>query len=571
MPEQISLDANLAFNQQQILTALKRAVPSGGINVPINIKDGASLPLGKITGQTKDFDKAIQAATDRVTAFGAAAGAFTLVSKGVKELVSATVEVQDSLIRIGANFNRSDKELKQFGATLFDIARQTGSTFADAAKGAEELARQGLSIAETQKRLKDALILSRISGTDVNDTIQNLTATLNTFNEVGLDSTKVINKLVAVDVQAAVSAKDLQEAFARVGSSAKEAGVGFNQLLALITVAKERTGRDGAVIGNSLKTIFTRLERPKVLEDLESIGIAVKDTAGKALPAVQILTELAKSYDTLGEAQKSVVSEQVAGGFQINVLKALLGDLGKETNEYTRILNIAANAQDEASQKNEKFNTSLKSTLNATAQSIKQVFAAIGSNESSGFGEFLGSINELISKGLNPEKGEEAGQTFAQGLVKGISNVLTGPVLISAVVLLSKVLSVVTARVAQELQGYIGINSELKAQVALQEKIDQLKLKATEEEIAQLAATTGIAEKLTLILALHERIAAVGAIETSTTIGLYGAAKNILAKLYNVRRLLLEVVWVVQLLLLLQLSFLILMGKAQLWLIHLNI
>ncbi len=526
MPELVTIDAGLAFSQQQVINAIKRAVPGGGINVPINIKDGASLPLGKITGQTKDFDKALQAATDRVVAFGAAAGAFTLVAKGVKELAAATIEVQDSLIRIGANFNRSDKEIKQFGATLFDIARQTGNTFADAAKGAEELARQGLSIAETQKRLKDALVLSRISGTDVNDTIQNLTATLNTFNEAGLDSTKIINKLVAVDVSAAVSAKDLQEAFARVGSSAADAGVSFDQLLSLITVVKERTGRDGPVIGNALKTIFTRLEDTKTLEVLRSVGVEVQDIKGHTLPAVQILTELAKTYKTLGDTTQATVAKQVAGGFQVNILKSLLGDLSKETTRYSEVLQTASNASDEATQKNEKFNTSLKATLNATAQSITQIFSAIGDQSGGNLSGLLNGFNDFISKGLSAEKGGEAGKTFAQGFVDGISNVLSGPALAAAGAILIKVITVLGIRIKDELQGYLGISNELRTQAAFHAQIVALQERATQGELAQLAATTSVSERLALILALKERIATTTRISESAEIGLYQRASR---------------------------------------------
>ncbi len=525
MPELVTIPGELVFNTQQILNNFNKAFPGGKATIPINIKDGASLPLGRITGQTKDFDKALQAATDRVVAFGAAAGAFTLVAKGVKELAAATIEVQDSLIRIGANFNRSDKEIKQFGATLFDIARQTGTTFSDAAKGAEELARQGLSIAETQKRLKDALVLSRISGTDVNDTIQNLTATLLTFNEAGLDSTKIINKLVAVDVSAAVSAKDLQEAFARVGSSAADAGVSFDQLLSLITVVKERTGRDGPVIGNALKTIFTRLEDTKTLEVLRSVGVEVQDIKGHTLPAVQILTELAKTYKTLGDTTQATVAKQVAGGFQVNILKSLLGDLSKETTRYSEVLQTASNASDEATQKNEKFNTSLKATLNATSQSIKQIFAAIGETSGGNLSGVLNGFNDLISKGLSSDRGSEAGKTFAQGMVDGISNVLTGPALLGAVAALTRILFVVTSRVGDELQGYLNINSELRAQAALQAQIAALQENATKAELAQLSATASLTEKWALILALKERIAATNLVDESAQIGLYNASK----------------------------------------------
>jgi UDP-glucose 4-epimerase len=48
------------------------------------------------------------------------------------------------------------------------------------------------------------------------------------------------------------------EAIKRVGSSASDVGVSFDQLIALVTSAQQVTARGGSVIGNSFKTIFNK-------------------------------------------------------------------------------------------------------------------------------------------------------------------------------------------------------------------------------------------------------------------------------------------------------------------------
>ena len=89
-----------------------------------------------------------------------------------------------------------------------------------------------------------------------------------------ITSTQLVNKLANVDAAFAVSSADLADAIRRVGSSAQDANVGIDQLIAMVTTAQQVTARGGSVIGNSLKTIFTRLQRPAVLKDLE--GLLVK-------------------------------------------------------------------------------------------------------------------------------------------------------------------------------------------------------------------------------------------------------------------------------------------------------
>ena len=121
------------------------------------------------------------------------------------------------------------------------------------------------------------MILVRLSGLDVKSSVESITATLNSFNQTVINSTELVNKLANVDAAFAVSSADLAEAIRRVGSSAQDSNVNIDQLIALVTTAQQVTARGGSVIGNSLKTIFTRLQRPQVIADLEAFGIAVKD------------------------------------------------------------------------------------------------------------------------------------------------------------------------------------------------------------------------------------------------------------------------------------------------------
>lgn len=419
--------------------------------IQLNINSNASSALGNITGKTTDFNKALDAATARVVAFGAAAGAFNLVRKGVEELLRSTVEVEQALARINVNLNESQDGLKQFSKNIFDIARNTGQTFETAAKAAEELTRQGLTAKETTTRLKDALILSRLAAIDSAEAVNTLTASVNSFSKEALSSTEILNKLAAVDAKFAVSTKDLAEAVSRVGSSASEAGVNFNQLLAIVTSVQQTTARGGAVIGNALKTIFTRVERTNTLDDLEALGVGVRDLQGRALPAIQILKNLANTYDTLSQSQRALVAEQVGGVFQINILKAALGDLGKEYSVYQRALEVSAGATDEALRKNEALNKTLSSSFNDLRQSLTELFSEFGKVNLSPILRIVTEGLSSISKFLSGSKiGEDAGKSIGQNIMQGIGNVLTGPGAVALAAIMQSVISTLVRKVGAE-------------------------------------------------------------------------------------------------------------------------
>ena len=237
--------------------AVKRINRTGGIKIRIDDK-GVTQPLGNMKRSADEFTKSLEASNARVLAFGASVGIINAVSDAFKGLVTQTIAVEKNLTDINVVMGLTSKQLDKFGGGLFKVAAETGAGFQAASEAATEFARQGLSVAETLKRTKDALVLTRLTGMKSTEAVKSLTAAMNTFKGEVKDSTQLVSKFAAVDVKFAVSAQDFADAIARAGQAARDAGVDIDQLIGLVTAAQERTARGGAVIGNSFKTIFTR-------------------------------------------------------------------------------------------------------------------------------------------------------------------------------------------------------------------------------------------------------------------------------------------------------------------------
>jgi TP901 family phage tail tape measure protein len=432
---------------------------------------GFSQPLGKITGQLGEFEKSLAASNARVIAFGASAGAIYAVQKAFNETIKSVIEVEKALTDINVILNVSEKSLSQFGNRLFDIAKNTGLSFAEVAKSATEFSRQGLSLEDTLKRTSDALILTRLSGLDTVSSVEALTAAINSFSSSALNSTEIVNKLAAVDASFAVSSADLAEAIKRVGSSASDVGVSFDQLIALVTSAQQVTARGGSVIGNSFKTIFTRLQRPATLDALEQIGVATKDQEGNILPLIQILNQLSKQYDTLSSVQKAQIAETVGGVFQINVLKATLGDLSKEYSIYSRALNISGGAVDEANRRNEALNQTLSATLNKTLVNLQSSATEIGNLAfAPALKKALGGLNAVLEN-FGTQDSEGIGAKIGQGLANGLGNFLSGPGLLLGAASLIKIFERLTVFTADAFKQITGLNTQSVEQKTLQTQI----------------------------------------------------------------------------------------------------
>ena len=430
-------------------------------------------PLGKITGQLGEFEKSLEASNARVLAFGASAGALVAVQQGLRAIVNESIQVEKSLADINVILNVSSKTLNTFSKDLFSVARNTGQSFEAVAEAATELSRQGLSVQETLKRTQDALVLTRLSGLKAAESVEAVTAALNSFSQAALESGEFVSKLAAVDAAFAVSSGDLAKAIQRVGSSAQEAGVSLDQLIAIVTSAQQITARGGAVIGNSFKTIFTRIQRPRVLKELENLGIATTDIAGNTRPAIQILSELAKTFDTLSSSQRAQISELVGGVFQVNVLKASLRDLGKEFSLYNNALEISATATDEAARRNEELNKTVAATLNQTIQNFKQFGSQAGQLA---FGpaiqNVLGGINTALED-FDLKQAETLGERISAGVLGGIGRFLAGPGLLVGAVTLVKVFSRLGSQLTDAFKTISGLGAASRQQADLQAKILQ--------------------------------------------------------------------------------------------------
>jgi TP901 family phage tail tape measure protein len=454
----VTVNANLNFNPASLRAAGNKVQSAfGNINLPSKSINNFNNSLGRITGQASEFDKSINAATARVFAFGAAVSIINGISTAFKGLISSTIEVEKRLTEISSIIGVSVDQLGRFKTAIFDVAKNTGQTFDTVANGAAELARQGLSAEETVKRLNAALILTRVSGLDAESSVSSLTAAINGFTSAGLTAEQIVNKLIAVDTAFAVSAKDLAEAFSRAGSTAEDAGVSFDELLGLVTAVQQTTARGGSVIGNAFKSIFARLGRGTVIEDLKALGVEIDQSQ----TGIQKLQALSDALSTISDPTKANAIKELAGGvYQINIVSAALKDLSSETSIFGKASEIAAQASNEAFEKNAQLNQTLAAQINKLVQGLTELGSKVGEltlgpviqNLLTGANKLL----DILNKVFDPEEGNK----LVQGFFKGIGAFISGPGLILVSAAFFKLFQVVAKFAAQGVSDLFKIGSE---------------------------------------------------------------------------------------------------------------
>ena len=455
----------------------ERAAKRAGRNLKINIGssarsvDSLSQPLGRITGKADEFTKSMEAANARVLAFGASVGVLRAVTQSFKDIVVTTIQVEKQMASINAILGASTGELSKFKKEIFDVARNTEQSFDTVATAALELSRQGLKAEEVVKRLNDSLILSRLSGQSAADAVAGLTSAINGFKKAGITSAEVVNKFSEAAKSAAVSERDLAEAFKRAGAVAGQAGVSFDELVGIVSAVQEKTSRGGAVIGNSFKTIFTRIQSLDKLKTMQELGVQVTDASGGILSATELIKNLASSLENFPDARRLQIAEGLVGKFQVAPFISILEDYNDETSKAIKITEISAKATTAAYERNDALNKTLSASINQVTVNLSELAEMLGKiGVTDSLQNVLGFFNNMV-EGLKGLLDEETGSSIAKGLVKGIGNVISGPGLAIFAAVIGKLTLDLVKFGTGSLKTFFGMNRAAKEQATLQGQI----------------------------------------------------------------------------------------------------
>lgn len=523
---------NVSVNFQDSTNSLSREINRGLKGFNVQGMRGLDTAFGNITKNVRTFDTALDRANQRVILFAASASILYGTIRAFGEMAKATVDVEKSMISINSVFRLTNQQLDQFSKGLFNVALSTSQSFDKVAEAAQEFSRQGLSASETIKRTKDAMILTRLAAIDTAEAVTVLTATINGFAKEGLNSTQITNRLATVDAAFAVSTKDLVGALTRVGSAASDAGLSFNELVGLVTTAKQITGREGPVIAQALNTIFTRLNRKDTIDALDGLGVSVRDLGtGALLPTLQILQNFSSSYDQMTGTIKTQAAELVGGVRNLNTLKAVIGDLAKGNSVYSQTQQTLSQTTNQAYLRNEELNTSLEATIQRFGTINKQISANIGNVGFAGPLKTIigGTMNNPIVDAFRDATGqaETTGGKVAEGFLKGFGGAVIfglGPILVKG---LWSVIKNTLGNLVADVALASGMTKESQAQAVIQNQIVALYGQGNAELAKQLALTTSIAERALIIRS---------ALESQTTLGIT-AENQLMAEAAAVRNL----------------------------------
>ena len=322
-------------NTNQVLTQMRQQL-SSGVTVPVSAK-GAAQAQKQITQVANATQKAATAAesmgksfglaTKRFAAFTVASRAVSLLTNSLANSIAEAIDFQREMVKIAQVSGKTMGQLKGLQNTITSLSSSLGTSSTELLKVTRILAQAGVQANDLEVALA-ALAKTTLAATfdNIENTAEGAVAILRQFGEGVGALERQLGAINAVAGQFAVESGDLIGAVRRFGGVFKSAGGSLEELLAIFTSVRATTRESAESISTGLRTIFTRIQRPKTISYLRQLGIELTDAEGKfvgPMKAAQLLSE-ALSGLAEGDLRFVQIAEELGGFRQIGKVIPLL-------------------------------------------------------------------------------------------------------------------------------------------------------------------------------------------------------------------------------------------------------
>ena len=299
---------------------------------------------------------------------------------GVEQILISSVQFmiqwETEMAKVKAVTGATKDELDLLSTSLLNVAEKYALNNKEVGETANQWLRMGANLQTVVPLLEATSKLSLISGASMADSAKSLSAIISSFGLNSNEAGEAVNKLIAVEEKSGVSLEVLTSGFAKAGLTAKAMGLTFDQLAGYIVAVNQESRQSGDLIGTQLRSMFIRLGSTAVqtAQDISRVPFYL-DQMGQATtthtPILRgmndILTDLAKSWGTLSNAEQDALAKALGGNLRSTAVIALLSNF-----------NNAIKAQKEAATSSEAAGKAIDASLDTVENKVKTLTASWG-------------------------------------------------------------------------------------------------------------------------------------------------------------------------------------------------
>ncbi len=344
MAQRFLLTAQLRLAPPANIRAIVSQINAGlaGItaNVTINTS-GLNSQLNNLNRNLRNTSRAASSAANDMERFGEQAaiairryGAFTLATTAFIKLTSAissgideAIAFDRELVRIAQVTGHSVGGLKDLNDEVTRLSKEFGVSSTKILESSVTLAQAGLSARDVKIAL-EALAKTGVSATfgDIKNTTEASIAIMQQFGKEAKDLEGILGSINSVSAKFAVESEDIAVAVRRTGGAFAAAGGSLEEFQALFTSVRQTTRESAETIATGFRTIFTRIQRSRTQNFLQSLGIDLKDVEGQFVGPYEAIRRLSGALKDLKSTDPrfAQIIEELGGFRQISKVIPLI-------------------------------------------------------------------------------------------------------------------------------------------------------------------------------------------------------------------------------------------------------
>ena len=318
---------------------------------------------------------------------------------GVQQAVGYAKDLNKSLTDIRIVTGQSSEQMATFAKEANKMAKVLNTTTTDYTKASLIYYQQGLSDAEVKERTETTIKMANVTGQSAQKVSDQMTAIWNNYDNGTKSLTHYADVMTALGASTASSTDEIAEGLQKFASISNTVGLSYEYAASALATITATSRESADVVGNSLKTLFSRIQGLQLGETLDDgttlnkystalakVGISIKDSSGEMKDMDNILDEMGTKWQTLASDEKMALAQTVAGVRQYTQLMTLM----ENWDQFKQNLNIANTSQGTVDAQAAIYAESWQAASNKVRASWEGLWDSLINSEG-----FIGALNGL--------------------------------------------------------------------------------------------------------------------------------------------------------------------------------
>lgn len=299
---------------------------------------------------------------------------------------------------------QSSDQMAEFAEKANKAAQALSTTTTNYTNASLIYYQQGLSDKEVADRTEVTIKMANAAGESASKISDQLTAVWNNFYDGSKSLEYYADVMTKLGAYTASSTDEISEGIQKFASVANTIGLSYEYATSALATLTAKTRESANTVGNSLKTLFARIQGltlGETLEDgtdlnkyskaLEKVGISIKDQQGELKDMNTILDEMMNKWDSLSRAEQVALAQTVGGVRQYTQLVNLM-----ENKDYFKeLVGVAKNSEGTLQEQADIYAESWEASKKRVQASLEEIYKQLVNDK------FFIGLNDTLSDTLN--------------------------------------------------------------------------------------------------------------------------------------------------------------------------